>query len=211
MSASQLSIYNEALRLCEERRLATLTEARKPRLLLDDVWNDEGILACLEEGDWNFALRTISAVYDPTIQSGFGYLYAFAHPDDWLRTAGIAVDPYFENTLTRYSDERGYWWADLNTIFVRYVSSDSQYGMNLTLWPQSFKLFAGAHFASKIIGSLTHDEEKIDKVMKARGMALKSALGKDGLNEPPGFFPRGNLSRARRGQYYGAPSRNGRG
>lgn len=209
MSASQLTIYNEALRLCEERRLATLAEARKPRFLLDDVWNDSGVLACLEEGDWNFGLRTASLVYDPSIQPDFGYLHAFAHPDDYVRTAGIAVDPYFENTLTRYSDEGEYWWADLATIFVRYVSSDAQYGMNLNAWPESFKMFCGAHFAFKIIGSLTHDEGKIMKVEKARDKALKGALGKDGLNEPPGFFPRGNLSRARRGSYYGAPSRNG--
>lgn len=209
MSASQLTIYNEALRLCEERRLATLSEARKPRFLLDDVWNDGGVLACLEEGSWNFGMRTVQVTYDPTIQPDFGFIHAFAHPADWVRSEGVAVDPYFETPLTRYSDERGYWWADLEVLFVRYVSNDAQYGMNLTLWPESFKQFVGAHFASKVVGSLTKDKEVQAAVAKARKDTLMAARGKDGLNEPPGFFPRGQLSRARRGQYYGAPSRSG--
>lgn len=211
MSTSQLSIYNQALLLCEERILASLSEARKPRYLLDTVWNDGGVNACLEEGMWTFATRTDSAVADPNIQPAFGYGNAFAHPPDYVRTVALSSDPYFNASFTAYADEGGYWWTDCSPIFFKYVSKDPSYGNNLTLWTETFKQFVAAHFASKIVKSLTHSKDIQDRVEQMRKRALDSARGKDGMNEPPGFFPRGQLSRARQGMYPGRPGRAGGG
>lgn len=208
---TQLDVYNQALLLCEERILSSLTEARKPRFLLDQVWNNGGVQACLEEGQWTFATRTDSIVYDPNIQPAFGYIHAFKKPADYVRTCAISSDPYFQMSLTQFADENGYWWGDLATLFVKYVSNDANYGMNLTLWPETFKQFVAAHFASKIVPSLTHDKAIQDRVALARKTTLFSARGKDGMNEPPGFFSRGQLSRARQGLYYGRPDRSGYG
>lgn len=211
IAETQLQIYNDALDMCEERQLATLAEDRKPRRLLDGVWNGGGVNACLEEADWIFAKRTLEATYDPNIQPDFGYQHAFQHPPDWLRTSAIASDPYFRSALTSYSDEAGYWWADLQTIYVKFVSNDPNYGGNFALWPESFKQFISAHFASKIIGSLNHDKKLKADVMELRRFHLVTARGKDSMNEPPGFFPRGQLSRARQGSYFGRPGWNGNG
>lgn len=207
-AASQLQIYNDALKLCEERLLASTSEARKPRYLLDDVWNGGGIDACLEESDWDFARRTIAATYDPSIQPSFGYQHAFQHPPDWLRTSGISPDPYFETVLTRYSDEGGYWYADIQTIYVKYVSNDANYGKNYNLMPQSFQNFVAAYFANQIVGVLTHDKQIQAKVEQSWMALLKNAKSKDALNEPPGFFPRGSWTRARQGSQFGRPTRN---
>jgi hypothetical protein len=209
--ATQLQIYNDALMLCEERLLASVTEPRKPRYLLDQVWNNGGVNACLEEGLWTFAARTESIVFDPNIQPAFGYIHAFEQPSDYTRTIAIASDPYFNSALTQFRDEGGYWWADLATLYVTYVSTDANYGNNLTLWSEVFKQFVVAHFASKIVKALTHDKEIQDRVEMARKKALESSRGKDGMNEPPGFFPRGQLSRARQGLYFGRPDRSGGG
>lgn len=209
VAATQLQIYNDALKLCEERTLASLTENRKPRYLLDDVWNNGGIDACLEESDWDFARRTMSVTYDPSIQPDFGYIHAFQHPPDWLRTSAVSADPTFRSTFTQYADEAGYWWSDTQTLFVKYVSNNNQYGMNLSLWPESFKQFCAAHFASKIVGSLTHDKQIKKDVMDERERLVNGARGKDAMNEPPGFFSRGQLSRARQGMYWGRPDRTG--
>lgn len=211
MGTTQLQTYNNALMLCEERILASLTEARKPRYLLDQVWNSGGVIACLEEGLWTFAARADSITYDPNISPAFGYQHGFKKPDDYVRTIAISSDPYFNDALTQYEDENGYWWADCQTIFVRYVSKDAQYGSNLTIWPQSFQSFVEAHFASNIVKSLTHAKDIQDRVEMARKQTLKSARSKDAMNEPARFFPRGQLVRARQGSYFGRPDRSGRG
>lgn len=211
MATSQLALYNQALLYCEERSLASLSEARKPRFLLDQVWNDGGVRACLEEGLWTFATRTESIVFDPNIQPAFGYIHAFQQPPDYIRTVAIASDAYFNSALTQYADEKGYWWGDLDTLFVKYVSDDPLYGKNLAGWPETFKLFVASHFASLIVKSLTHSKEIQDRVEAIRRKNLVSCRGKDGMNEPPGFFPRGQLSRARQGMSFGRPDRTGQG
>lgn len=211
MSYSQIALYNDSLLLCEERLLASVTEARKPRYLLDQVWNNGGVHACLEEGLWTFAARVIAPVYDPNIQPSFGFIHAFEKPFDYVRTMGISSDPYFNDSLTRFADEAGWWWADLQNIYVKYVSKDDAYGMDLTRWPETFKQFVAAHFASKIVKSLTHDKSIQDRVAMDRKNTLESARSKDGMNEPAHFFPRGQLSRARAGMYFGRPNRGGGG
>ena len=206
---SRLALYNDALQLCEERRLATLTDNVKSRRELDNVWNNGGVDTCLEEADWTFARRTEQIIADPNIQPSFGYIHAFKQPPDWLRTSAIASDPYFQAALTQYGDEGGYWWGDLDVIYVKYVSNDPSYGMNLALWPEWFKQFAAAHFAWKVVGQLTHSKDIKDKVEKERERTMYAARGKNGMDEPPAFFPRGQWSRARQGLYFGRPNRVG--
>lgn len=211
MVASQLSIYNAALLLCEERELASLTEARKPRYLLDKVWNDGGVNACIEEGLWTHATRTISIQPNTSVQPPFGYINAFQKPADYVRTAALASDPYFQSALTQIVDEAGWWFGDLTPLFVKYISNDQEYGNNMNIWPETFKQFVAAHFADKIVKSLTHDTGIQDRVAMERKTQLASARGKDGMNEPAAFFPRGQLSRARQGMYFGRPGRSGNG
>jgi hypothetical protein len=176
---------------------------------LDEVWADGGINACLEEADWIFARRTAQLVYDPSVQPTFGYIHGFQKPTDWVRTSAIASDPYFQAALTQYQDENGWWWGDLDTIYVKYVSNDVHYGGNMNLWSEGFTQFVHAHFASKIVGIITHSKQVQDKIYKLRMDTLLSARGKDTMNEPPGFFSRGQWSRARQGLYFGRPNRVG--
>lgn len=211
MTLSQLQIYNESLLLCEERTLATVTESRKPRFLLDQVWNDGGVNACLEESLWLFATRSIAATYDPTIQPAWGYQHGFQKPTDYIRTVAVSSDPYFNSEWSRMSDEDGYWWSDIQTLYIKYTSKDPAYGNDTTKWPETFKMFVYAHFASRIVKSLTHDKTIQDRVEAARKNTLISSRSKDAMNLPPKFFPRGQLSRARSGYQFGRPGRNGEG
>lgn len=189
--------------MCEEEPLTNSTspfDNTPGRRYLDVVWNNgAGVNACLEEGEWTFATRSIAISYNPSYTPPFGYRYAFNKPPDYLRTTAISADPYFNQPLEQYSDEDTYWFSDLATIYVRYISNDSHFGMDLTKWPESFKQFVAAHFADKIIGKLTHDESKRDGMAKRRAQLLASARGKDGLNEEVKYFPMGSWSRARRG------------
>lgn len=197
MSASRLSIYNDALLYCGERALASLTENREPRRLLDQVWNNNGVENCLEEGQWHFAMRAVQVDYDPDIEPDFGYLRAFTKPDDWIVTAGLCSDEFFRVPLTRYIDEADYWYAELDTIYVRYVSDDNNYGMNFAGWPRTFAEFVAAHFAYKIIFKLSNDEKRVDSMLRLREKLKRVAKSKCAMAEPTSFPAQGSWSRSR--------------
>ena len=195
--ADQLSIYNGALLVCGERFLSSLSEDREPRRLLDQVWSSNLKRTMLEQGQWTFAMRTVQFDYDPSITPDFGYARAFAKPDDWVLTSGVCADEYFRSPLTRYFDEANYWYSDLDTIYVRYVSDDVDYGGDLSRWPESFREFVEAHMASKIILKLSNSESERERVEKLREKLLKQAKSITAMASPTSFPAQGSWSRAR--------------
>lgn len=194
---TQLDLYNGALLICGERFLASLTEEVEPRRLLDRVWANNGVKTCLEMGQWNFAMRTIQIDYDSSVQPSFGYNRAFQKPDDWVLTSGVCEDEFFRQPLTRYWDEAGFWYSDLDTIFVRHVSSDTLYGMNLNKWPDSFREYVEHFFASKIIKKLSNSEDEELEVFKLLKDKLKTAKSRAAMAEPTSFPARGAWGLAR--------------
>lgn len=199
MSTTRLRLYNDALIMCGERTLASLTENREPRHLLDHVWDNDGVHACLESGQWKFAMRTVMLDYDSAVSPSFGYRRGFSKPTDWCLTSALCSDEYFNSPLLQYSDEAGYWYADLDLIYVKFVSDDAAFGGDLSTWTTKFTDFAAAHFASKIIWKLTSDDEKRDKVMKLRGALLSIAKNHDAMADPVKFPAPGNWTSSRRG------------
>lgn len=197
MAATQLSIYNDALLICGERFLASLTENREPRRLLDQVWASGGVNWCLERGQWNFATRTVQLDYDSGVQPPYGYNRAFDKPTDWVNTRAVCSDEFFRAPLTRYADEGGFWYSDLDTIYVRYVSDDPQYGMNVGLWPTTFTDVVAAHFAAKIVLKLGNDDSEKEKLEKLRDKLLREAKNSSAQCEPTQFPAPGAWSRAR--------------
>lgn len=202
---TKLGLYNGALRLCKERKLASLAENREPRRLLDDAWGDGAtngtVKRCLQMGQWTFAMRTIMLDYSPSVEPDFGYRRAFDQPEDMVRVSAVCEDEYFEKPLTRYADERHFWFADLDTIYVRYVSNDASYGADLSLWPESFAKLVEADLAQEVVGSLTGaDSQAIALAFKT---AKSDAKSLDAGNKPTVFLPEGSWASARRGGYRG--------
>lgn len=201
--ADKLSLYNGALRIVKERKLASLTENREPRRLLDDAWGDGSttgaVKYCLEMGQWTFATRTVQADYSPSVEPDFGYRYAFDQPDDMVRPAGLYSDPYCQVPLLQYSDERRYWFADLPTIFASYVSNGPDYGADLSLWPESFGKLVEAYLAKEIVGNLTQGDTKVQLAEKWWEKAKLEARSLDAMNKPTRFMPQGSWTRSRHG------------
>lgn len=196
---SKISIYNGALtRFLGERKLASLTEAREPRRLLDDVWDGDGVKTCLQVAQWNFAIRSAQFDYDTGISPPFGYRRVFAKPSDFVRTAGVCTDEYFQCPLVNYQDNSGYWLCDYDTIYVRYVSDDEDYGLDFSKWPPNFTRYVEGYFALQIAASVSSQEAKaltqrdVDKL-------LASSKATDSAEEPPGKVPSGTWSRSRHG------------
>jgi hypothetical protein len=183
LAYSRLLLYNHALRICGERRLASLTEDRKPRHLLDQVWNEGGVEFCLEQGQWNFAMRAVRIDYDASIAPEFGYHRGFSKPTDWVRTAGVCTDEFFKVPLLDYTDEIDYWYAGLDTLFVRYISNDANWGLNFAIWPETFSRYVASHFAAEIVFDMTQDKERIAFARAEAKMRKRDALNKDAMND----------------------------
>jgi len=194
---TRLRLYNAALRVCGERSIASLSEDREPRRLLDGVWDDEGVESALERGQWKFAMRTVKIDYDVDVTPEFGYRRAFSKPTDWVLTSSVCSDEYFDAPLIEYSHETGYWYAGIDVIYVRYVSNAAAFGGDLSLWPGTFADFVAADFASKIIFKLTSDEDKRDSVLKWRKQKLSLAKNNDAMAGPQQFPAPGNFVTSR--------------
>lgn len=196
MAASKLGLYNAALRLIGERSLASLTEAREPRRALDEIY-DGALAFCLEQGQWNFATRSIEATPTASIDPGFGYVNAFLKPDDWVRTVGVCTDAYFREPLLEYTDEAGYWWSDLDDIFIRYVSNGANYGGDLSKWPASYQKFVELYMAVQVCPRLTSSESKSEVLKRDLHRALIEARSRDAMNEASVVLPAGSWVRSR--------------
>jgi len=177
--------------------LASLSEDREPRHLLDLVWDQDGAEACLEMAQWKFAMKTVMLDYDTEVDPSFGYNRAFTKPTDWVVTSAFCSDEYFTTPITRYVDENDYWYTDIDEIYVKYVSNDTSYGLDLSLWPATFANFAAAYFASEIVMKLTADEKKQEKVFKLFESKMMTAKNKDAMAGPQQFPAPGNFVQSR--------------
>lgn len=205
--ASKLALYNRALRRLGERRLASLTEDRKPRHELDEIYADGFIKGLLEKAHWNFATRAIEQTYESDIEPEFGYLRVFTKPSDWVKTSAFCSDEYFLAPINAYADEAGYWHCDYDTIYVRYVSDDSEYGSDLGAWPEAFTHWAGVRLARLLAPSIARGKTSIADLEKEEARLLFDAKTRDAANEGAKFTPLGSWARARFG---GSRSRENR-
>lgn len=204
----RLSLYNNALMLIGERALASLSENREPRRHLDTAWNNGLLRGVLEAGQWKFAMRAVALTYSPSVEPDFGFRYAFDKPDDHVRLGGVFSDESMAAPLLHYREEAGFWFSDLETIFIRYVSIRPDYGLDFSLWPQTFIEFVEAALASKVAMPVTQNATKMKDMLGLRKQLLSDALSKDALQDPTRFPPPGNWAKAR---FAGGASRRGGG
>ena len=196
----KLSLYNGAMAvLGESRKLANLSENREPRHKLDDIWDRDLVDRVLQHGQWNFASRTVQLEASPSTTPSFGYQFAFDKPTDFIRTMGVASDEYFKQPLTQYEDEASWWFADIETIYAKYVSNDSQYGSDFSLWPPNFVEYVEHYLAYKVGPTATGLDIDSDVLEKKMKKALTEAKATDAMESPTRFPPKGNWASSRQG------------
>ena len=199
MAVSKLSLYQGALLNLSIERLSDISEDIEPRHTLDDIWDNQLRDRVLQKGQWNFATRSVNLESSPSTTPTFGYQFAFDKATDFIRTIAVCRDEYFDVPLTRYFDEASWWFADMDPIYVRYISKDNSYGYDYSLWPPNFSEFVEHYMAYKAAGRLKsqYDDEKLYKKMKR---ALLEAKSTDAMEDPARFFPRGSWARSRQGR-----------
>lgn len=194
--ASKLELYNDALLILGERKLASLTEAREPRRALDDAY-DKSLDYCLEQGFFNFAMRAVQIDSSASVVPTFGYQYAFTKPTDFIRMYRQSANPQLDPPLLDIVDEPNYWFANIDPLYVKYVSDSTAYGKDLSLWPETFADYVAMRLALKTCKRIT-GKEPDDVLIKGEKKARVDARGKDAMNEPPGFAPTGTWVGSRR-------------
>jgi len=197
---TQLGIYNEALAHMGERRLATSSEAREPKRVLDSLWPDV-VAYCLAQGLWRFAVRVVQIDNDSTVNVQFGYLYAFAKPGDWVHTYVISTEPLLDPPLLQYEDAGGYWYGNLTPLYAKYISNDPTYGQNLGAWTPHFEDYVTLRLARYAAFRITGDKSWRQELKKDEDHARRVAKAEEALGDPPGLPPVSMWARARRGNF----------
>lgn len=201
--ATQLSLYNEALLVLGERKLASLDEDREPRRVLDTVWDHNALNYVLEQGQWNFAIRSAKLEYNPSMEQAYGYRYAFEKPSDYVRLTALCSDEYFNTPLTGYATEAGFWFAELDEIYIKYVSNDTSFGKDFSIWPETFTRYVAHYLAFRAVKRLTQSQADKDDIEKDMKKVLLDAQSKDALDQPTEFLPTGRWVKSRVGRRSG--------
>lgn len=200
--ASRLNIYKGALRLLGPHELAALTDDRPERYQLDDAW-DDAVAFLLEQGLWNFAIRAVELSDDDDVAPLFGWDYGFTKPNDWVRTVGISDEATFRQGFENYEDEAGKWFANVDTLYVRYVSNGTSYGLNIGAWPQSFAKTLEAYLAFESGLPVSGDKGNRNDLYNLYKNRLKRAKTLDAFNEAVDYTPAGRIVRSRFSSRYG--------
>ncbi len=205
---SKLAVYNDALSHLGERSLSSLTEAGEARRRLDAVW-DAVVLECLEAGQWNHASRTVEIDPSDTVEPLFGYTLAFVKPDDWLKTVVISGNERLDPPLQFYEDEGAYWFADIEPLYVRYVSQGTDYGLNTVIWSPAFAKYVGYALAMRTCKGISGASPP-DWLRDDYKRSLQTARSRDAMNQPPGQTPQGTWVTARNNSNVRGSRWNGR-
>lgn len=204
--ADKLAMWNRALLHLGLGRLITLTDDVESRFVFDEAWPTVA-LDGLARGDWNFAQVTAELTESTTTTVIPGFEFAFDHPADWLRTIAFNfvadfTDFFYYTGLPEVYEERGSWFMNSETFFVRYISTDFTQDANLTVYPPSYVEFIAALLAFQTCERLTQGKSKQEFLEKLVTKTLLKAKSNDARNLKEQRIRPGNWSRALRGSAF---------
>jgi hypothetical protein len=156
--------------------------------VLDSYWSD-AVAYCLSQGLWKFAKRTVQIDNDAALTPQFGFNYRFAIPSDFVRVILVSTSPNMDPPLLQYSEEAGFWYANLTPIYVAYVSNDPTYGRNLAAWPAHFVDYVTLRLARYSAFRITGDARMREELKSAEDRARRVAKAEEAMDEPPGLPP----------------------
>ncbi len=154
--ATRLQIYNDALTLLGEPRLATLSDDVNGRYELDNLY-DRAVLHVTRQAGWNHAIKIVSPAVGGVVYTGFDYSYA--KPVDWLRTHSIHTLIGAREFPIDARELSTAWAANIDDeVYFRYIAS----GISEASWTEGFVLALAAYLAftvaERIAGKSDHSE-----------------------------------------------------
>ena len=197
---TKIQLYNQALGMIGEGALSALTDNRPERYALDSIWDEDPVKQMLEETYWEFATRTLEWNYNAALEPAFGYARAFDRPSNFVRTVGVCYDEYFKSPITEYQVEAGYWYCDIDTIYIRYVSDADNYGRDMSLWTELFRNCVATKMAKELAIRLTRSQATKDEIKSEHAKYLADAKSLNAQEKPTQYLSPGSWTRSRVGQ-----------
>lgn len=205
MGTTKLKLYRNAIRNCEQTPISDLTENVESRRRCDDFYDDV-LVWILEQQFWLSSMRTVQIDVNAAVTPAFGYDYAHDKPADFVRRETIASDEFLQYPLDEhqggaaYRIEGDYIWSNVTPIYMRYVSNDAAYGLDLTKWTdgmaEAFGYELGARVCPFLTGSTDKAEELHEKAVEKAGRAGTF----DSLQQTTGRLREGNWTGRRFGR-----------
>jgi len=179
MAISQLALYNDALLLLGQRRLASLTEAREPRYRLDDIYGIEALEFCFEMAKPTFARET-NILSAPTTSSQHGLDSVHTLPGDYISMVAVYSDDKLDQPLNRYILEGDTIACEFATIYIRFISNASV--TSFTDWTPAFARVVSAYLARELAARTSPD--KYADMNAQFDQRVEDVISLDARNEP---------------------------
>lgn len=201
--ASKLDVWKQALVHLEKDTNITLSSTVEARYVFDAAW--AGVVAqAFNEGDWNFAKKSVALVINGSETAATGWTYVFSYPADYERTIAVSPVPDFRQEFFDYIDQGGFIHTNTNVLYLRYISDARQADDQVSTWPTMFWRYVAVKLAHESCGKLTSGSTLGDKLEKMEKKALRQAKSVDARNQPNAQVPTGSWLRSRKG--YGGGS-----
>lgn len=187
LNAPWLKVYNDALQIMGLPHMVDAFDDSAARVALDVALNNDLVQDLLEEYSWHFPSKIVKIDYDPSLETDWGYEYAFNKPADMVRFMGIFTDDRQKQPLKRYHDESGNFYADVTEIYIHYISDDDL--DNPANWPVIFRKLVAAQMARDAAPSIPM--ANIDNVMYVHKDRIDTAQNTDAFQSPPQVIGQG--------------------
>ena len=158
MAIDKLGIYNNALQLIGERKLASISENREPRRLLDSAYDFGAVNYCIEIVKPSFSRKTIKLT-SSNVSANHDLDNVFDLPADWITTVDVYSDSRLDQPISRYINEDRTIACEYSTIYVRYSSSDNS--EDYSKWSPSFLHVVSTYLAREISTRLAPEDYDI--------------------------------------------------
>ena len=182
MAATQLSVFQMALRFLGDLRLATVADDVESQYALTDAWASAPEFV-LRQAPWRFAAKqvTLTAGGSPLT----GYTTSYAYPADWLRTHAI----FLLNAQSRECPfdlrEQGTISTNVSTApLIRYISS-SFADPSFANWPEHFAECVAAYLAFLVAERVTGERSSSGRMSELFSSLLPQATAIDAMAEDP--------------------------
>lgn len=147
MAIDQLGLYNNALTLIGQTKLAGLTEDRESRYYLDDAWELDAVKYCLEIVKPRFATKT-AKLDTPDTSDDHDLDSVHDLPDDYITLVGFFSDSKLDNPISRFILDAETIACEYDTAYLRYISDDFEAFFGD--WTASFARVVAAYLAREI-------------------------------------------------------------
>jgi hypothetical protein len=198
----KLGVYNLALALVEEPRLATLTDDIESRYALDEHW-ETAYSFVFEDAAWEWAAQTKEITNSGTTAIGYDYQYDLPTKITgfvsliWASNQPLGWSSPIDYELSINSSGNRELWCNYNPIYVRSVIIQT----DPTRWPVAFAKTVAAYLAYLICGQITGDTSDQDKLLKIYDADKGEALSNDVSQKAVRRLNEGSWSKSRRGYY----------